>query len=130
MNNVSISGRLTRDPELRTTTTGKSVCSFCLAVPKDYKPTDGSPDADFLDVTAWENQADYVINYLQKGRLVEVEGRIQTRKYTSSDGSARTVWEIVARRVQGLDRPREDKPEGPAEVVHLPGVEVDPFLNE
>jgi len=108
VNSVVLVGRLTRDPELRTTSTGKNVCSFSIAVTKRIKPTDGSPDADFFNIVAWGNQADYVTNYLTKGRLVAVEGRLQSRKYTTNDGSNREVVEVVANSVQGLDRPRDD----------------------
>jgi len=101
-------GRLTRDPEHRTTTTGKSVCDFSIAVQKRIKPQDGSPDADFFRVTAWGNQADFVSNYLHKGRLVAVDGRLQSRKFTASDGTNREVVEVVADNVHGLDRPRDD----------------------
>lgn len=108
VNRVVLIGRLTRDPEHRQTTTGKSVCDFSIAVTKRFKPTDGSPDADFFRVSAWGPTAEYVANYLSKGRLVAVEGRLQSRKYTASDGSNREVVEIVADNVQSLDRPRED----------------------
>lgn len=133
MNAVSIVGRLTRDPELRTTQTGKNTCSFSVAVTKRFKPTDGSPDADFLNVVAWNKDADYVVNYLTKGRLVAVNGRIQTRKYTASDGSNREVTEIVADHVQGLDRPSgvtdaQMTPKQPAGAV-TPD-EYDPFADE
>lgn len=108
INRVVLIGRLTRDPELRTTGTGKSVASFSIAVNKRSKPTDGSPDADFFNVTAWEKSAEYVTNYLGKGRLVAVEGRLSQRRYTASDGTQRDVVEVVADNVQGLDRPRDD----------------------
>jgi single-strand DNA-binding protein len=108
INRVVLVGRLTRDPELRTTTTGKSVCDFSIAVGKRIKPTDGSPDADFFRVNAWGQTAEYVSNYLHKGRLVAVDGRLQSRKYTANDGSNREVIEVVADSVQGLDRPRDD----------------------
>lgn len=108
MNVVALIGRLTRDPEMRTTTTGKSVCTFSLAVSKRIKPQDGSPDADFFTIVAWEKDAEYVSNYLTKGRLASVEGRLQSRKYTASDNSQREVVEIVANSVQGLERPREN----------------------
>jgi len=108
INRVVLVGRLTRDPELRTTTTGKSVCDFSIAVNKRVKPTDGSSDADFFRVNCWERTAEYVSNYLHKGRLVAVDGRLQTRKYTANDGTNREVVEIVAENVQGLDRPRDD----------------------
>src|SRR5438309_612480 len=108
INRVVLVGRLTRDPELRNTATGKSVCDFSIAVTKRFKPQDGSPDADFFRVSCWEKTADYVANYLTKGRLVAVDGRLQSRKFTASDGTNREVVEIVAESVQGLDRPRDD----------------------
>jgi single-strand DNA-binding protein len=73
------------------------------------KPQDGSPDADFFNVSAWDKSAEYVANYLTKGRLVAVDGRLQSRKYTASDGTNREVVEIVADNVQGLDRPRDEQ---------------------
>ena len=140
VNSVVLIGRLTRDPELRTTTTGKSVCSFSIAVQKRIKPTDGSPDADFFNIVAWEKSADYVVNYLAKGRLVAIEGRLQARKFTGSDGSNREVVEIVATSVQGLDRPRDDQGGGgggqtarptAAAVTAAPAAdEYDPFADE
>ena len=108
INRVVLIGRLTRDPELRTTSTGKNVCDFSIAVTKKFKPSDGSPDADFFRVNAWDKTAEFVANYLHKGRLVAVEGRLQSRKYTASDGTNREVVEIVADNVQGLDRPKDD----------------------
>lgn len=114
INRVVLVGRLTRDPELRTTTTGKSVCDFSIAVQKKIKPTDGSPDADFFRVNCWEKTAEFVSNYLHKGRLVAVDGRLQARKYTDKDGNNREVVEIVAENVQGLDRPRDDADGGNA----------------
>ena len=113
INRVVLVGRLTRDPELRTTQTGKSVCDFSIAVTKRVKPQDGSPDADFFRVTAWSQTADYVSTYLTKGRLVAVDGRLQSRKFQASDGQNREVVEIVAENVQGLDRPRDDAGGGP-----------------
>ena len=108
LNRVILIGRLTRDPELRTTTTGKNVVEFSIAVNKRIKPTDGSPDADFFRVKAWNQTAEYVNNYLTKGRLVSVDGRIETRKFTDKDGNNREIFEIVAENVNGLDRPRDD----------------------
>jgi single-strand DNA-binding protein len=137
VNSVVLIGRLTRDPELRTTTTGKNVCSFSIAVQKRIKPQDGSPDADFFNIVAWNKDADYVVNYLTKGRLVAVEGRLQARKYTASDGSNREVVEIVASSVQGLDRPREDQGSeygggkaAPSTASAPPADEYDPFADE
>lgn len=131
VNNIVLIGRMVRDPETRTTTTGKTVCSFTIAVQKRIKPTDGSPDADFFSIVAWNKDADYVTQYITKGRLVSVEGRLQSRKYTASDGSSREVVEVVANNVQGLDRPREEERPG-ASGTPIPASEsdVDPFANE
>lgn len=126
INRVVLVGRLVRDPECRSTTTGKSVADFSIAVNKRYKPTDGSPDADFFRINCWDKTAEYVANYLSKGRLVAVDGRLQSRKYTASDGSVREVVEIVAESVQGLDRERDTQPDQPAKVE----ADFDPFADE
>ncbi|MBS1709325.1 MAG: single-stranded DNA-binding protein [Armatimonadetes bacterium] len=137
INRVVLVGRLTRDPELRTTTSGKSVASFGIAVDKRIKPQDGSATADFFSVSAWGQTAEFVANYLAKGRLVAVDGRLQSRKYTAQDGSNREAIEIVADNVQGLDRPRDDDggaPRGGA-AARATGAapaadEYDPFADE
>ncbi len=140
LNRVVLIGRLTRDPELRTTNTGKNVCDFTVAVDKRFKPTDGSSTADFFRVNAWDKTAEFVANYLHKGRLVAVDGRLQSRKYTASDGTNREVVEIVAENVQGLDRPRDDSSAvvaGEPVAAHAGGGgaapsadEYDPFADE
>jgi single-strand DNA-binding protein len=138
VNRVVLVGRLTRDPELRTTTTGKSVCDFSIAVQKKIKPQDGSPDADFFRVSAWGTTAEFVSNYLTKGRLVAVDGRLQSRKYTANDGTNREVVEVVAENVQGLDRPRDDAPAASGggmpptvgAVATVSADEYDPFADE
>ncbi len=108
INRVVLVGRLTRDAELRVTTTGRKVCEFSIAVQKRIKPQDGSPDADFFRVVAWEKTAEFITNYVGKGRLVAIDGRLQSRKYTASDGTNREIIEIIADSVQPLDRARED----------------------
>lgn len=133
INRVVLIGRLVRDPELRTTTTGKDVTEFTIAVNKRIKPTDGGPDAGFFRVKAWGQTARYVSDYLAKGRLVSVDGRLDTRKYTASDGSNREIIEIVADNVNGLDRPRDDAPNqaAPAQSSQpSQGDEYDPFADE
>ena len=107
LNRITICGRLTRDPELRTTSTGKDVVEFSIAVNKRIKPADG-PDADFFRVKAWGQTASYVGEYIGRGRLVSVDGRLESRKYTDKEGNAREIVEIVADNVNALDRPRED----------------------
>jgi single-strand DNA-binding protein len=107
LNRITICGRLTRDPELRTTSTGKDVVEFSIAVNKRIKPAEGA-DADFFRVKAWGQTASYVGEYIGRGRLVSVDGRLESRKYTDKDGNAREIVEIVAENVNALDRPRED----------------------
>lgn len=135
INRVVLVGRLTRDPESRSTVNGKTVCDFSIAVDKKFKPTDGSATADFFRVTAWEKTAEFVANYLTKGRLVAVDGRLQSRKYTANDGTNREVVEIVAENVQGLDRPRDDsgeaRPQAGVAAATVPSAdEYDPFAEE
>lgn len=108
INRVVLVGRLTRDPEMRTTTTGKSVASFSIAVDKRFKGGDDGQTADFFRCSCWEKTAEFVANYLTKGRLVAVDGRLSSRKYTDKDGNSREVIEVVAENVQGLDRPRDE----------------------
>lgn len=110
VNRVILIGRLTRDPEHRTTTTGKAVTTFGIAVRKRFKPQDPNErDADFFNIKVWGQSADYAKNYLTKGRLVAVDGRIETRKFTDKDGNNREVVEIVAENVNALDSPRDEQ---------------------
>lgn len=107
VNHVVLIGRLGRDVELRTTQSGKEVANFTIAVQRKFKGAD-DVDCDWFSVSCWGQSAVYASNYLGKGRLVAVEGRLQSRKYTTQDGSQREVVEVVADNVQGLDRPRDD----------------------
>lgn len=139
INRVVLVGRLTRDPELRTTNTGKNVANFSIAVDKRFKGGEGEDTADFFRVSCWEKTAEFVANYLTKGRLVAVDGRLQSRKYQASDGTNREVVEVVAESVQGLDRPKDDAhagaPAATAAVAAGAGAapaedEYDPFADE
>lgn len=103
MNQVCMIGRLTRDPEIRSTNTGKSVASFSIAVSKRFK-RDGEPDADFFRCTCWEQSARYLESYGFKGSRVSVTGRLETRKYTGNDGTEREIVEIQVDNVSVLDR--------------------------
>lgn len=98
INRVVLIGRMTRDPELRNTTTGKSVASFGIAVDRMKKG-----ETDFFTVTCWGQTAEFVSNYLTKGRLVAIDGRLSQRKY-EKDGQTKEIIEIVADNVQGLDK--------------------------
>lgn len=109
MNHIILIGRLTRDPELRYTPNGVAVTNFDLAVERDYKQ-EGQPDADFIRIIAWQKQAEVCANYLKKGRLVAVEGRLQIRNYETKEGQKRTVAEVVVNHVQFLERGENSKP--------------------
>lgn len=108
LNRITLIGRITKNPELRTTNTGKDVVEISIAVNKRIKPKDGSADADFFRVTAWESTARYINDYLGKGRLISVDGRLETRKYTDKDNNPREMVFVVADNVHSLDRPKDD----------------------
>ena len=100
MNKIILVGRLTRDPELRSTTAGFSTASFTIAVNRNFKNKDGNYDADFLSCVAYRNTATFVSRYFKKGNLICVEGRVQTRNYDAQDGSKRYVTEVVVENVE------------------------------
>ena len=106
-NNAVLVGRMANDPELKYTPSGVAVSTFRIAVNRPFPNKEGQREADFLDVVAWRQQAEFAANYLGKGRLVLVEGRIQVRSYDAQDGQRRKVWEIVSDNLRGLDRPKE-----------------------
>lgn len=110
LNRVSIMGRLTNDPEFRTTGSGVHCTTFCLAVGRDYgAKDDGGREADFLDVVAWRQTAEFAAKHLTKGRQVVVDGRIQTRNYTDKEGNNRKAVEIVPDRIYFADSKRTDE---------------------
>lgn len=103
-----IVGRMAGDPESKYLDNDKMVCNFRVAVQRVSKNREGGYDADFYSVTAWDKTAAYVEKYLTKGRLVSVEGRMESRKYTpQGSDKAITVWELKASSVEGLDRAPE-----------------------
>ncbi len=97
LNHIVIMGRLTRDPELRTTQTGVNVASFTVAVDRDFGGRDGGErQTDFIDCVAWRQTGEFVSKYFQKGSLIVVSGRLQSRKWQDREGQNRTNWEISA----------------------------------
>ncbi|WEV42983.1 single-stranded DNA-binding protein [Lactobacillus sp. ESL0684] len=103
INRTVLVGRLTRDPELRTTQRGLSVLSFTLAVERTFKNKDGSRDADFIQCVAWKKTAEIINQYCHKGSMIGVDGRIQTRNYDDKNGQRVYVTEIVADQIALLD---------------------------
>ena len=97
LNHITIMGRLTRDPELRSTQSGVSVTSFTVAVDRDYSGRDGGErQTDFIDCVAWRQTGEFVSKYFHKGSMIVVSGRLQSRKWQDRDGNNRTSWEVVA----------------------------------
>ena len=96
MNKAILVGRLTRDPELKSTANGTNVCSFSVAVNRRYKNAEGNYDADFINCTAWRQTAEFVSKYFTKGRMIGVVGSIQTRNYDDKDGKKVYVTEVAA----------------------------------
>ena len=113
LNRIILMGRLTRDPELRRTSSGTAVTSFSLAVDRDFKSQSGEKETDFIDIVAWRNTAEFVSKYFTKGRMAVVEGRLQIRDWTDKDGNKRRSAEVVADNVYFGDSKRDAESAGP-----------------
>jgi len=113
VNKVLLSGRLTRDPELRYTPSGVAVMTFSLALNRRYKDQSGEwkEEVSFVNVVAWQKQAELASEYLKKGSAVFVEGRLQSRSWETSEGQKRSVLEVRAERLQFLDRVKKEEEE-------------------
>ena len=114
MNKLTIIGNLTRDPELRTTTTGVNVCDFTVAVNRRQRrdAQGGQPEADFFRVTAWRERGELCAKYLAKGRKVCVIGPVRVRTYTGNDGTTRASLEVTADDVEFLSARNENEAAG------------------
>lgn len=99
LNVVAIMGRLVADPELRTTGNGTNVCSFRIACDRNFAQKGQERQADFVDVVAWRQSAEFVTKYFQKGSLVAVEGSLQSRQYQDKNGNKRTAVEVLANQI-------------------------------
>ena len=138
LNRVILIGRLANDPELKYTPSGVPVSSFRVAVNRPFTNPNGEREADFIDVVAWRQAAEFAANYLTKGRLVAVDGRLQIRSWVAQDGTRRRSAEVVVEHLRGLDRPRDQAGpgEGPTTVGDAMGPDDtadamnDPFADE
>jgi single-strand DNA-binding protein len=148
LNKVILIGRLATDPELKYTASGVAVTSFRIAVDRAFggRNADGEKETDFIDIVAWKQSAEFAANYLNKGRLVAVDGRLQIRNWVAQDGTKRRSAEVVANDLRSLDRPRDpnaqsshyDEPPHPAAApagvgADSPGADADfndPFADE
>lgn len=106
LNHITIMGRLTKDPELHRTQSGTAVASITVAVDRDYRNGD-ERETDFIDVVAWRGTAEFLCNYFRKGRMIVVDGSLQSRKWTDKNGQARVSWEVQANTLYFGDSKRD-----------------------
>lgn len=111
MNRSIIVGRLTRDPELKYTGTGKAVGNFTVAVNRPFTNQQGERDADFINCVAWGKQAENLANYMKKGSQIGVDGRLQSRTYENQQGQTVFITEVVADSVQFLETKKDNQPQ-------------------
>jgi single-strand DNA-binding protein len=95
MNKAILMGRLTRDPEMRTTTSQIPVCTFTVAIDRRFKNASGEREADFINCVAWRQQAEFISKFFSKGNKIAVIGSIQTRNWDDNDGNKRTATEVI-----------------------------------
>ena len=112
LNTITIMGRLTRDPELRRTSSGVAVASFTLACDRDYAPQGADKETDFIDVCAWRYTAEFVSKYFTKGRMAVVSGRLQIRNWEDKEGNKRRSAEILADHVYFGEAKRDKTTQG------------------
>lgn len=103
LNKVILIGRLGGDPELRYTPNGVAVCNFSLAVERNFTNQDGEKEVDWINIVVWRKQAENCSNYITKGSLIAVEGRLQIRSYETNEGQKRRVSEVVASDIRFLE---------------------------
>ena len=126
LNRIVIIGRLTRDPEMRQTPSGTAVCTFTLAVDRSFKSANGERETDFIPVVAWRQLGENCAQYLAKGKLAAVDGRLQLRRYEDKDGSKRTAAEVIADNVRFLS-PKSEPNVDDGDVTLAPPLDDIPF---
>lgn len=136
MNKVILIGRLTRDPELRTTPSGTATTSFTIAVDRTFvNQQTGQREADFINCVAWRKQAENISRYCFKGTQVAVEGRIQTRNYEAQDGTKRYVTEVICDNVTFLGSKNSNNNDDssmmsePSSDIETTNLDEDPYAN-
>lgn len=144
LNRVVLVGRLTRDPELRYTPNGVAVANFTVAVNRPFRNQQGEQEADFINCVTWRKQAENLANYMRKGSLIGVDGRIQTRSYENQEGRRVWVTEVLAENIQfleskaasqqradyGLNPQNDSYQHQPSAPVHQPFDETQTFGDE
>ena len=126
-NLVVLTGRLTADPELKTTANGISVTTFSIAVDRRYRSGE-ERQTDFINIVAWRTSAEFITKYFKKGNLIGIEGSIQTRRYQDKNGNNRTAFEVVVNNAQFVESKRESSPMG-EEPVSFSNADVNDFAD-
>ncbi|MBQ6848098.1 MAG: single-stranded DNA-binding protein [Clostridia bacterium] len=127
-NLVVLTGRLTADPELKTTTNGTSVVSFSIAVDRRYRSGE-ERQTDFINIVAWRSSAEFISKYFKKGSLIGIEGSIQTRRYTDKNGNNRTAFEVIANNVQFVESKRDGGAAPTSEPASFSNADVNDFAD-
>ena len=127
-NLVVLTGRLTADPELKTTPNGTSVVSFSIAVDRRYRAGE-ERQTDFINIVAWRSSAEFISKYFKKGSLIGIEGSIQTRRYTDKNGNNRPAFEVVANNVQFVESKRDGAPAASGEPASFSNADVNDFAD-
>lgn len=113
-NLVVLTGRLTADPELKTTPNGIPVTSFSIAVNRNYRAGEEQQQTDFINIVAWRQRAEFITKYFKKGSMIGIEGSIQTRRYTDKNGNNRTAFEVVVNNAQFVESKRDGVASSPS----------------
>lgn len=122
INKAILIGRLTAQPELKKTQSGVSICSFSIAVQRNYKDANGSYTTDFINIVTWRNTAEFVCKFFTKGQLIGIVGSIQSRSYEDKNGNKRTAIEVVADEAQFVESKRESSANSDPQEFKAPAV--------
>ena len=123
MNKVVLIGRITRDPEIKYTPSGKACLGFTIAVNREFRDNNGEIQSDFISCMAWGSQAEYISKYVKKGYMLGVGGRIQTRQYQAPDGQTKYITEVLVENVENLTPRQQEQapqPQQQQETVNIP----------
>ena len=113
-----------KDPDVKVTTSGKTVCTFTLAVDRPFSGKDGKREADFINIQTWNKTAELIGNYVSKGQRLLVDGRLQIRSYDGKDGNKHYVTEVIADRVEFIERKEKSAQKAESEAMEGFGSEV------
>ncbi len=126
-NVVILTGRLTADPELKTTQSGISVTSFSIAVSRRFTRAGEEQQTDFINIVAWRQSAEFIAKYFKKGNMIGIRGNIQTRRYVDKNGNNRTAFEVVVDDVQFVESKRDSA--APVADAGMPAAPAASFSN-